>query len=624
MSTSSRSSAVGNYELAHHARPSAVDQSAAQQQFSYLAYAREDAPHANFSGSSSMAQVGHSSSNIDLHQDSNGSSYTGNQQQMLHGAGGSGSSMSSSARRLREFIPEHKKDHEYWLKRQKNNEAAKRSREKRRINDIVMGRKIFELSNENKRLRLELEAIKRHFGLPVNMPYPIGDLASLQNNQPDSPSLVNVSSSDDSSPSLSSFVHTPVGYSALSPLPSMSELRGGIIQETGNVTLTPSLETNQPERMLINSGESLSRSQIYSQQQQQQQQQLQQQQHHVQSLWQHRQQQGQQQQGQQQQHLRSNRAMSLDGIRPGNSGDSDPGIMLGGAPLHSGTPVTQNSSTSTTFPYKKSLQGVLTQGVPLHNNRLHDIPLFTSNDLNHEFDEQTKEFIRSNKKLNLQMLQVTGRWSPQTDIEITTKVTTGSLSIARLKLIRRMVARCQGFQKTHHWRCPMCLLTMKMKKMCIVAMLNFDTRMVLWICRGKWRPQLISCRFKARGGTAIHCLFKADCDLLSKKLWIDGTCLNLLHLLLDLQLNLNIQLPLQSQLHQNLSVLERECYLSLYSRVHIQHQLIHYLHYLPFRKCQHQNHILLCCCWGPLLLDLSKVQILISIRTIICLIVLQT
>ena len=54
---------------------------------------------------------------------------------------GYGFGMSSSSRRMREFIPESKKDNEYWMKRQKNNEAAKRSREKRRANDAVMAPK---------------------------------------------------------------------------------------------------------------------------------------------------------------------------------------------------------------------------------------------------------------------------------------------------------------------------------------------------------------------------------------------------------------------------------------------------------------------------------------------------
>jgi hypothetical protein len=72
---------------------------------------------------------------------------------------------SASSRRMREFIPESKKDDEYWMKRQKNNEAAKRSREKRRANDAIMARRIHELTTENKRLKLELIAIRRQFGL---------------------------------------------------------------------------------------------------------------------------------------------------------------------------------------------------------------------------------------------------------------------------------------------------------------------------------------------------------------------------------------------------------------------------------------------------------------------------
>lgn len=68
-------------------------------------------------------------------------------------------------RRMREFIPESKKDDEYWMKRQKNNEAAKRSREKRRANDAVMMRRIHELAVENKRLKLEVEVLRRQLGI---------------------------------------------------------------------------------------------------------------------------------------------------------------------------------------------------------------------------------------------------------------------------------------------------------------------------------------------------------------------------------------------------------------------------------------------------------------------------
>ncbi|RXN34003.1 nuclear factor interleukin-3-regulated -like protein [Labeo rohita] len=55
----------------------------------------------------------------------------------------------SSARRKREFIPHEKKDEGYWDKRRKNNEAAKRSREKRRVNDMVLENRVLALLEEN-------------------------------------------------------------------------------------------------------------------------------------------------------------------------------------------------------------------------------------------------------------------------------------------------------------------------------------------------------------------------------------------------------------------------------------------------------------------------------------------
>lgn len=68
-------------------------------------------------------------------------------------------------RRKREFIPNEKKDALYWEKRRKNNEAAKRSREKRRMNDYVLESHFVALKEENARLSAELMAIKLHFGL---------------------------------------------------------------------------------------------------------------------------------------------------------------------------------------------------------------------------------------------------------------------------------------------------------------------------------------------------------------------------------------------------------------------------------------------------------------------------
>lgn len=84
------------------------------------------------------------------------------------------------SRRKREFIPEEKKDALYWEKRRKNNEAAKRSREKRRINDYVLETHLVALKEENARLSTELMAIKLQFGLTHPTAYPLPQPNHLQ------------------------------------------------------------------------------------------------------------------------------------------------------------------------------------------------------------------------------------------------------------------------------------------------------------------------------------------------------------------------------------------------------------------------------------------------------------
>lgn len=70
-----------------------------------------------------------------------------------------------TCRRKREFISDEKKDACYWEKRRKNNEAAKRSREKRRLNDMVLENRVLALNEENVRLKTELLQLKLRFGL---------------------------------------------------------------------------------------------------------------------------------------------------------------------------------------------------------------------------------------------------------------------------------------------------------------------------------------------------------------------------------------------------------------------------------------------------------------------------
>ncbi|KAJ8287281.1 hypothetical protein GJAV_G00049750 [Gymnothorax javanicus] len=78
---------------------------------------------------------------------------------------------SSTCRRKREFIPDEKKDNLYWERRRKNNEAAKRSREKRRLNDMVLENKLMALGEENASLKAELLSLKLKFGLVSSAAY---------------------------------------------------------------------------------------------------------------------------------------------------------------------------------------------------------------------------------------------------------------------------------------------------------------------------------------------------------------------------------------------------------------------------------------------------------------------
>ncbi|XP_042307227.1 uncharacterized protein LOC121922192 [Sceloporus undulatus] len=90
---------------------------------------------------------------------------------LLRTSGGTGNQprepgvTSTMARRKREFTPDEKKDDGYWDKRKKNNEAAKRSREKRRVSDLALESRVLALLEENARLKAELLALKFRFGL---------------------------------------------------------------------------------------------------------------------------------------------------------------------------------------------------------------------------------------------------------------------------------------------------------------------------------------------------------------------------------------------------------------------------------------------------------------------------
>jgi len=67
-------------------------------------------------------------------------------------------------RRKRKMTPAVEKDATYWEKRQKNNKAARRSRENRRLHDRMMKGELVALSDENTQLRAEKLALQYRLG----------------------------------------------------------------------------------------------------------------------------------------------------------------------------------------------------------------------------------------------------------------------------------------------------------------------------------------------------------------------------------------------------------------------------------------------------------------------------
>ncbi|XP_075405867.1 nuclear factor interleukin-3-regulated protein [Tenrec ecaudatus] len=143
---------------------------------------------------------------------------------------GSGKNKSSACRRKREFIPDEKKDAMYWEKRRKNNEAAKRSREKRRLNDLVLENRLIALGEENATLKAELLSLKLKFGLISSAAY-AQEIQKLSNSatvyfQDYPPSKSNVSSFvDEHEPSVvTSSCISVIKHSPQSSLSDISEV----------------------------------------------------------------------------------------------------------------------------------------------------------------------------------------------------------------------------------------------------------------------------------------------------------------------------------------------------------------------------------------------------------------
>ncbi|XP_043089913.1 nuclear factor, interleukin 3 regulated, member 2 [Puntigrus tetrazona] len=115
-----------------------------------------------------------------------------------------------SCRRKREFISDENKDASYWEKRRKNNEAAKRSREKRRYNDMILENRVMALNDENVRLKTELLQLKLRFGMIST--------ASYMEKSQQIGGAVNRSPGGNSSCSSSTSHFYPNGYSSVSQM----------------------------------------------------------------------------------------------------------------------------------------------------------------------------------------------------------------------------------------------------------------------------------------------------------------------------------------------------------------------------------------------------------------------
>ncbi|KAK3086837.1 hypothetical protein FSP39_024281 [Pinctada imbricata] len=71
-----------------------------------------------------------------------------------------------SKRKAKRITPESDKDQRYWNKRQRNNVAAKRSRENKRKIEYAIRNKVLVLVEENALLKKEMSVLRSKFGIP--------------------------------------------------------------------------------------------------------------------------------------------------------------------------------------------------------------------------------------------------------------------------------------------------------------------------------------------------------------------------------------------------------------------------------------------------------------------------
>ena len=94
-------------------------------------------------------------------------------------------------RKQREFTPDSKKDETYWDRRRRNNAAAKRSREKRRLNDMLLEKRVVQLARENHILRAQVTAVNKSYGI---RPETLIDMDQVMATLPTEDQLLNIAS----------------------------------------------------------------------------------------------------------------------------------------------------------------------------------------------------------------------------------------------------------------------------------------------------------------------------------------------------------------------------------------------------------------------------------------------
>ncbi|KAL7646323.1 UNVERIFIED_CONTAM: hypothetical protein RMT77_003232 [Armadillidium vulgare] len=146
-----------------------------------------------------------------------------------------------SQRKQREFIPDNKKDESYWDRRRRNNEAAKRSREKRRFNDMILEQRVIELSKENHLLKAQLNVIKEKYGIQGEGLINVDQVLS---SMPQAEQILAISKRNKLSSALLSLTSTPAVTSLLSPNSMCPTSPGTSHQNQYSSQLSPASPTN--------------------------------------------------------------------------------------------------------------------------------------------------------------------------------------------------------------------------------------------------------------------------------------------------------------------------------------------------------------------------------------------